>query len=122
MSDKFYGRATIRVNGQFYDTEPGAELVLGGIKNTARPTTHGVGYSQSYTPSRLTCRVPYKADMTLRDLQEMTEAEVTLITDTGQTFVMKDAFQTGDVTITDGDSGGFAALVFEAAAAEEILD
>lgn len=115
------GRATIRVNGALYDTEPGAEIVPGGGKNTMRPTSHRMFHSQSIIPSRLTCRVPVTAGVSLQELQAMEDAEITFKADTGQTWIMRHACQTADLAATDGPSGGFASLTFEGDPAEEVI-
>lgn len=121
MSRKTLGRATIRVNGQVFDSEPGASLLVGGLKNNARQTTETFYYNQTKIPSRLSCRVPVTADVSLRALQEITDAEITFEGDTGQTYIVRNAVQTGDVEVADGSDGGFAALVFEGDPAEEML-
>lgn len=121
MTRKTLGRATIRVNGQVYDTEPGATILPGGLKNNARQTSDRFYYNQTKIPARMTCRVPITADVSLRQLQELTDAEITFEADTGQTYIMRNAVQTGDVEGADGADGGFASLTFESDPAEEML-
>lgn len=120
MQKKTLGRASIRIDSKIVDSEPGAELVVGGIKNNSRQTTSKHYYNQTMIPSRITCRVPFTADVSLRDLQSLAEVDVTFTSDTGQIYMIRDAVQTSEIAVTDGDAGGFASLVFEGDPAEEI--
>lgn len=120
MSNKILGQAEIRINGQYYDTKEGATLTVGGKKNTAQQVGLGTYYTQTSAPAKLECEVPHSEGMSLRALQEATEALVTFTADTGQTYILRNAFQTGDVSVKDGADGGLVALVFESAAAEEM--
>ncbi|MBI1214553.1 MAG: hypothetical protein GC185_01885 [Alphaproteobacteria bacterium] len=113
------GRATIRVNGEFFDTMAGAKLIPGGKQNTSRPTSHGYRYTQTYLPSMLTCSVAVGAGQSVKDLQSISGAEITFTADTGQTWIIRNAAQTAQVGVADGPDGGTADLQFEGDAAEE---
>lgn len=117
---KIFGRAQIVVNGQFYDAQPGAYIKVGGIKNTSRQFTHGSKYSQSTIPSEVGCGVPITENTSLRQLQELTDAEIHFTSDVGTSYIVRNAVQTGEVQAADGDSGGVAPLVFNGDPAEEV--
>jgi hypothetical protein len=121
MSQQILGRAKIRVNDAFYDSEPGALLEVGGTKNNTRMTSHSVKYNQSLIPARVTCSVPLSEGTSLRALQEIADAEIHFEADTGQTFIIRNAFQVLAVAVSDGEQGGMVALEFNGSPAEEML-
>lgn len=118
---KLIGRATIRLNGKFVDTQEGAQLTPGGIKNNERMGTHNFHYNESLMPAILTCSVPVSAGVSITELQRMADAEITFEADTGQSYIIRNACQTGDVSLQDGAQGGFLALEFKGSPAEEVL-
>ncbi|MCC6581967.1 MAG: phage tail tube protein, partial [Phycisphaeraceae bacterium] len=75
LNNQILGRATIRIDSQVFDTEPGATIRPGGIKNTSRQMTDKHYFSQSEISARLTCKVPVSPETSLRQLQEITGAE-----------------------------------------------
>lgn len=119
---KLFGRATVHVNGQFYDTLPGATLEVGGIRNVSRPFTHGIKFSQNLAPSRIVCSVPVTEETSLLALSQLTGAEITFACDTGRTYIVRNGVQTSPVTVADGDSGGVAPLEFSGDPAEEVVN
>jgi len=118
---KLLGRATIHVNGQFYDASPGASLDVGGLRNVSRPFTHGIKYNQNLQPARVVCSVPVTEDTSILALSQLTEVEVTFKGDNGRTYIIRNAVQVGTVTVADGDSGGVAPLEFSGDPAEEVV-
>lgn len=122
MEQKILGRAEIRVNDRLFDSEPGALLAVGGMKNNPRMTSHGVRYNQTLIPARVTCSVAVGPGESLKDLQSITDAEIHFKADTGQTWIIRGAFQISEVTLSDGDQGGFAALEFNGQPAEEMIE
>lgn len=121
MSQKILGRAKIRVNDQFFDSEQGATLVPGGFRNNARPTSHSFKYNQSFIPSRVTCSIPFQAGQSLKELQSLADVEIHFEADTGQTYVIRNAAQTGEVSVADGEQGGMIALEFQGNPADELI-
>lgn len=119
---KLFGRATIHIDGQFYDSDPGASLAPGGLRSTAREFTHGVKYTQRLTKAVVTCAVPFTGDVSLVSLASITEVPVSFKCDNGRSYLIRNAVQTGDAAVSGGDSGGTIALTLEGDAAEEIID
>ncbi len=118
---KLFGRATIHIDGQFYDSQPGASLQVGGLRSVARAFTHGIKYNQSLQPSTITCSVPVTEDTSIVALASLTEVDITFRCDSGRTYIIRNAVQTGAVAVSDGDSGGIAPLEFSGDPAEEIV-
>lgn len=119
---KIFGRATLHVDGQFYDTQPGAILEPGGITNVSREFTHSVKYSQRLSAARVTCSVPVTSETSITQLKGLTEVEIHFTSDAGRTYIIRNAVQTGAVGTGDGDSGGVAPLEFSGDPAEEVVN
>lgn len=117
---KIHGRATIRLNGQVYESEDDASLMVGGLKNTVKMVGEKSYYTQTKTPSKVTCKIPVSGGVDLRSLQEMAEVEVIFESDTGDSYVIRSASQTNEVELKGGDSGGTVELSFEGDPAELI--
>ncbi len=115
-----HGQATIRFNGQVYETADDAVLTVGGPKNTVSMTGQKAFRSQTYMPSKVECKIPVVKGFSLKNFQQMVDVEIIFQSDTGNTYVIRNAAQTGEVSLTGGDDG-HAALVFEGEPAEEML-
>lgn len=118
---KIHGRATIYVNGQVFDTDPGATLRVGGLKNNDRSTDQRFHYNQSFIPAQVVCKVPVSVATSLRSLQELAEAEIQFLSDTGRRYVITEAAQTGEVELAGGADGGKVELTFNGQPAEEMI-
>lgn len=118
---KLHGSATISLNGQYINTNVDAILTPGGGKNTGQVIGDAFYHTKNYMGSKLECKVPYTGQISLRAYQEMEGVEITFQSDTGRTFVISGAAQTGDVTLSGGTDGGQIPLVFEGEAAEEVI-
>ena len=118
---KIHGQATLRINGQVYESEDDATLKPGGFNNTPRMIGQKFHYSQTTLAASVVCKIPVTAETSLRELQEMNEAEVTFESDTGKTFIVRNAAQTRDLELTGGDSGGTVELEFMGEPAEEMI-
>lgn len=119
---KLFGRATIHIDGQFYDSDPGASIVPGGLRATAREFTHGVKFSQRLTKAVITCAIPFTGDVSLVDLASIMEVPVSFKCDNGRSYIVRNAVQTGDAAVSGGDSGGTISLTLEGDPAEEVVD
>lgn len=116
---QFLGRATIRVNGQVIETNKGAALDLGGTKRNPIVTGRLVGYAEETVAATIECETSLAKGQTLQQLRDLVEATVVFECDTGQTYVVRNAFLTDTPTMKDGD-GGNVALKFAGPAAEEV--
>lgn len=117
---QFLGRATIRANGQVIETAKGAALDLGGTKRN--PVTAGkiVGYAEETVPATLECETVLARGQSLEWLRNLTDATVIYEADTGQRYVIRDAFTTDAISLKDGE-GGNVALKMAGPGAEEVL-
>lgn len=105
---KHHGRAAITYNGKTLRTKPGATCNLGGTSRAADPLDTGeVGYVESTAAPELNCTVPLTADLDVDGLQNMVGAVVVFTSDTGKSWVIRDAFTVDTITV-----GGDVALKF----------
>lgn len=118
---KILGRAKIRIENVFYDSEPGAECQPGGIVNNSRMMSHGHKHSERLIAGRVTCAVPLVAGLSAKKLQSLAGVEIHFECDTGQVYVFSNMAQTADVAFADGDQGGTVPLEFHGDPAEELL-
>lgn len=113
------GRADIRVNGKLLQSHPGATLDIGGVTRTSVVGHTWHGFSEAAKQSRLECEITLGQDTRLSDLKDIVDAVITFECDTGQTYVIREAFIVDPPTVTDG-SDGRVPLVFEGPPAEEM--
>lgn len=106
--------------GKNIPVEKGAKFKPGGIKNN--PVTYGrkVGRSQEFVASEVTATTNLERGQRFSDLWDEGEGELQVVCDTGQTFVMNDAFLTDRPDVSGGD-GGKIELMWSASAPTEIL-
>ncbi|QQQ19670.1 phage tail tube protein [Brevundimonas vitis] len=118
MAKKF-GRATIRVNGTTLDTEKGSTLDPGGTKREPRPGSNTTsGFTEELVPAKIEATILFGEGDSLTDLNALINATVLFETDTGQTYIVRDAYCAEPVTLTEGE--GKAKLVLMGSAAEEM--
>jgi hypothetical protein len=117
---KFFGRATIRANGQVIETAKGASLDLGGTKRNVIVSGNLVGYAEETVPSMVECETSLREGMSLEALRHLTGATIIFEADTGQRYVIADAFITDPPNMRDGE-GGQIPLKFAGPAAVEVL-
>lgn len=115
---KIHGQATIRIDGQVFESEDDASLKVGGKKNTGRMIGQKFNHSQTVIPSEITCKVPVTSELDVKTLQEATGVEVTFESDVGRTYIIRDAVQENELTFTGGDGNGTVELMFKGAPAE----
>lgn len=117
---QFLGRAEITLNGEVYDSAPGASLNLGGIKNTAKVYGGKVGRVEELEASTLSMEIPLEAGKSLAAVRDLTAATVIFKADTGQSFIIRNAFRTDNISLKDGD-GGNVAISIAGDPAEELM-
>ncbi len=117
---QFLGRATIRANGQVIETAKGASLDLGGTKRNPVIPGRVVGWAEETVAAMVECETSLRAGMSMEALRNLAGVTVIFECDTGQRYVINDAFLTDTPTMKDGE-GGNVTLKFAGPAAEEVL-
>jgi hypothetical protein len=107
--------------GRNIPVEKGATFRKGGIMNSTVVYGRKAARAQSFQESTVKATTNLERGQRLTNLLDPGEGELQVICDTGQTFVMKDAFLTGDLPDVTGGEGGKIELNWAAGAPEEIL-
>lgn len=113
-----HSRAYIKVDGALLTTLPGPKLKLGGDKRTPVVGNKVIGYTEQTEPAELECEVALTEGMSLAELKGIVDATVTYEADTGQTYVIRNAFVTDTIDLTASE--GKVALKFAGDPAEEM--
>lgn len=108
---QMFGRATITVNGVTFDTKPGASIDTGGITRSAETSDQQTNYSESLRPAIVRCDVSFNRGDSLVSLNDIVGATVQFICDTGQQYVLSDAFRTDELAATGGSNGGYSLVL-----------
>lgn len=113
-----FGRATITINGARINSKPGASIDPGGVTRTSETTDHQTDYSESLRPAMVKCSIPLNTGVSLADLNGF-QGTVQFICDSGQTYILANAFRVGELSASPGDGGGVE-LEFHADQATEV--
>lgn len=104
MSNKLTGRVTITLNGQRYDSKPGASLKLAGVNRAPVVTDAGVaGFTEEPTAAECSFTMPHSAKVSITEIHAMTETNLVFKTDTGKTYVLEKAWSAEMPTLASGD-------------------
>jgi len=101
------------------ETLPGAKLDIGGKARTPVRDHNVLGYSETIKPGTVECEIALKQGTSLATIAAITDATVTYEADTGQTYVIRNAFATETLSLTAGE-GGKVAVKFAGDPAQEM--
>ncbi|MFN3362722.1 MAG: phage tail tube protein [Allorhizobium sp.] len=106
--------------GRNLQVAKGASIRPGGLKNN--PVTYGrkVGRAQEFQGSEVKATIHFERGQRWGNTWDSGEGELQVVCDTGQTFVMYDAFLSGDIPNITGGEGGSIELTWSAGSAEEV--
>jgi len=113
------GRAFIKVDGDLLRSETGAKIDLGGAVRTPVVGTAVHGYAETVKEAMVECEVSVAKGESMARLRDITDATVTFEADTGQSWVIRNAWLAEPPVITDGE-GGKVPLKFVGPPAEEL--
>jgi hypothetical protein len=102
---KLFGKAEIFVGGDKIETFPEATLEIGGDERTAVALNNSVGHTVKHEPSTLQISVAHNAEFDLNFWRGLEDIECQFKTDTGQTYLLRNAFQTGKINVAAGGDG-----------------
>jgi hypothetical protein len=107
------GKAIIRVNGKELRAFDDASLDVGGVKREAVKGSGKIfGYKEETAEPVLECKIAHRADTDLVELGTIVDATVIFESDTGDTYILRDAFVTETPKLSAGD--GSVELKFSA--------
>lgn len=113
------GQAVITVDGDRLETDGQSTLELGGPVRTAVPGDYQVGsFSEKEQESKMTVSILLKKATRVTDLRRIDNATLTLRTDVGQLWMVRNAYVAEVITINTND--GKAQVVFQGPPAEEL--
>jgi hypothetical protein len=102
---QFLGRATLRMNGQVIETAKGASLDTGGTKRNPIVSGRLIGYAEETVPAMIEGETSLAPGMSLEAIRAFRDGTAIFECDTGQRFIVADAFVTDTVTLKDGEGG-----------------
>lgn len=117
--NKVVGQARINVDGDTLETDGESTLELGGIVREAQTGDYQAGgFSEKTVNSKLTTKILVKAGTSLTSLQAIDNATVSMRTDVGQTFIIRNAYVADVISLSTSD--GKADVVIQGPPAEEL--
>jgi hypothetical protein len=117
--NRVVGQAKVKVDGSQIPTSGEATLEIGGAVREAVPGDYEAGaFRETTTPSKLDVTLLYKQGVSLADLRAIDNATVTLATDTGVTWIIRNAYVAEVISF---GQDGKASVVFQGPPAEEVL-
>lgn len=117
---KFLGRATLRMNGQVIETAKGAKLDPGGTKRNPIVSGRLVGYAEETVPAMIEAETSLAEDMSIEWIRNFKDGTVIFECDTGQRYIISDAFVTDPPSMEDGE-GGKIPIKISGPPAEELM-
>jgi Phage tail tube protein len=113
------GRAYIKANGELLRSVEGAKIDLGGVTREAVIGAAGVhGYAEKTKEATVECEIALAAGDSLEKFRQMTDVTVLFECDTGQTYVVRNAWLSEPPVVSEGE-GGKIPLKFLGPQAEE---
>lgn len=118
---QYLGIVDVIWRGQLLPCEKGSKIRPGGIRNNVVTLSRSAGRAAEFQPSEVTVKTHLAAGQSLIGLLDPGEGELQVVCDTKQTYVIRDAFLSGDIPTLTGGAGGEIELTWSGSAAEEIL-
>lgn len=111
------GRAFITTAGKRLPSKEGAKLGLGNLERKAVVGDAGVlGYQETPTVPYVECVIQHSATVSLKDFANMVDVTVVFDTDSGKSFVLRNAWCAKSLELDKGD----VSLRFEGMSCEEV--
>lgn len=117
MAGKLSGEAKVFVAGQHRETHPGATLDPGGEANETVNLASSVGFTSKIVQSKIECEFTFGVGDRLSDFA-FSGQSVQFQTDTGQTFVIANAWTTDRPVLS---AGGKVKVTIEGVPAQEMI-
>lgn len=105
MDSQVLGIVDITWNGTKLPVESGATFQRGGLRNKTVIAGRQVFHAQEMIQSKVSATIPFQKGTSLTGLTGNSVGELQFTCDTGQNFVVGDAFIVGDPQLTTGDGG-----------------
>ena len=100
---KVTGIVYVKIDGELMRSKEGAKLMMGGYERTPS-VGHGLyGYSEKFVPATIEFTMAHVGGDDLLGLQAKVDSSLLFETDTGDTFVVNNAFATKPLELTGGE-------------------
>jgi len=100
------GKAYIKVDGDLLETMPGAKIDIGGVVRNPVVGSHGLlGYAEQAKEATVECEISIGPNTSLAKLAAIKDTTVMFECDTGQVFVIRNAFLVEPPVVTEGEGG-----------------
>lgn len=120
MSMQRLGKAFIKADGSLLESMPDAKIDIGGVE---RPTINGanavLGYAEKVKEATVECEIAVGPDTSLATIAGWNNVTVTFECDTGQVYIVRNAWLVEPPVATAGE-GGKVPLKFAGPPAEEM--
>ena len=104
MPNQITGRVRVTAKGKLLRTKAGAKLNLGGVsRNTQKGDSGVLGFTEETMEPSIDCVVIHASDTDLEELKNMTDESVQFETDTGVTYVLRNAWVENTIELTAGE-------------------
>lgn len=101
-----FGRAYITVYGQRLRSMAGAKLDLGGyVREEVLGGSTVLGYSEKVKAASLECAIALVRGDAIEDLRNLTSENILFECDSGQIYVIRNAFLADTLSLTEGGGG-----------------
>lgn len=98
------GRVYIKVNGNLLETKEGAKLSnISGVERTEVVGNDVYGYVEKAVAPTIECTIVDKASLKIKDIAAITDATCTFETDTGKTYIVRNAWCASAPSLTGGE-------------------
>jgi hypothetical protein len=116
---KYTGICYVKVDGVLQESKEGAKLNVGGMERTALAANGAIaGYSEKAKEATVEATFLDGPNSDLRKLSDTVDVTLEFTTDTGVTYVIRDAFVSEPVELTAGE--GEVSVKFAGRAAEKM--
>lgn len=118
--NRVVGQLKVKVDGALIETDGSTTMEIGGATREAVAGDYQAGsFRESTSPSKTEANVLLKAGVSLGALRAIDNATLTLETDTGTTWIVRNAYVSDVISWASND--GKAKIVFGGPPAEEML-
>lgn len=116
---KTLGRATVRVDGEELLIDNGASFNPGGVNRNVVKGTKVHGFAEESMEASVECSMTMTRDTDLKKIAAIENATVTFEADTGQTYVLSNAWLES-LPVATAQEGGRIPLKFVSRQSEQI--
>lgn len=117
--NRVVGQCKVKVDSQLYETDGSTQMEIGGPSREAVKGDYQAGaFRESTNESKATLNLLYKGRLSLSTVRKIDNATLTLETDTGAVWIVRNAYVADVISFDSGT--GKAQVVFQGPPAEEM--